>query len=527
MAWQATRDSSTLIIEEGRKVMTSIKGSLGPTFGLVLVAAIATAFPYGAATAEQAIRIGVTQSPNTLDPAKMKTGQEYNFAYMTYSGLTEFGRDLVLRPDLAESWESSPDLKDWTIHLRKGAKFHNGREVDAQDVIATVKRLLDPAVGSVLRVNFDVIESMEATDSHTVHFKLNISYAPFPTLFAGYQAKILPKDNFDKLTTAPIGSGPFKFVEFLPGDRLVLAKNPDYYRNGEPKLDKVIFRTIPEYSANTVALKSGDLDLVWDLPPEEIDAIKGASSVVVDEVATGTWWDLTLNNAIAPFNDIRVRQAFAKLVDKTEFTDIATFGHGSATHSPIPPTHPFFAKDLPFPKPDYDGAKKLLAQAGVDPASIKLKIWTPADYPQLERLCVALRDSAKTIGITIEVQTAPGDKFFGEIEGKEPLATDIFFNRVVPDLMTYPWFHSNGSWNKNLWHFSDSQVDAVLDKARSTSDEAEQKGLYIQLQQLIEEKVPGIIVYNSNHANGISKKVQNFHSSPMLLLDLREVTMAN
>jgi peptide/nickel transport system substrate-binding protein len=492
-----------------------------------VAALLGGAFLSAEGRAEQAIRLGVTQGPNTLDPAKMKTGQEYNFAYMTYSGLTEFGTDLVLKPDLAESWESTADLKQWTIHLRKGVKFHNGREVNAADVVTTVTRLLDPAVGSVLRVNFDIIDKMEAVDDHTLRFTLKIPYAPFPTLFAGYQAKIIPKENVDKLTTQPIGSGPFKFVEYLPGDRLVLAKNPDYYRSGEPKIDKVTFRIIPEYTANSVALKSGDLDLVWDLPPEEIDALKGAPGVVVDEVATGTWWDITLNNDMPPFKDVRVRQAFAKLVDKQQFTDIATFGHGSPTHSPIPPTHPFFAKDLPFPKPDYDGAKKLLAAAGVDPTSIKLKIWTPADYSQLERLSVALRDSAKKIGITIDVQTAPGDKFFGEIEGKEPLATDIFFNRVVPDLMTYPWFHSTGSWNKQLWHFSDPEVDQVLEKARATSDQAEQKQLYTKLQQLIEEKVPGIIVYNSNHANGISKKIQGFHSSPMLLLDFRQVTIAN
>jgi peptide/nickel transport system substrate-binding protein len=496
-------------------------------FGVGVLALLGTTVLAGASLAEQTVRIGVTQGPSTLDPAKMHTGQEYNFAYMAYSGLTEFGRDLVLKPDLAESWESSPDLKQWTIHLRKGVKFHNGREFNAQDVITTVERLLDPAVGSVLRVNFDVIEKMEATDDHTLRFVLKIPYAPFPTLFAGYQAKIVPKDNIDKLTTQPVGTGPFKFVEYLPGDRLVLAKNPDYFRSGDPKIDKVVFRIIPEYSANSVALKSGDVDLVWDLPPEEIEALQNKPSIVVDEVATGTWWDLTLNNALPPFTDVRVRQAFAKLVDKQQFTDIATFGHGSPTHSPIPPTHPFFAKDLSFPKADYEGAKKLLGEAGVNPASIKLKIWTPADYPQLERLCVALRDSAKKIGITIDVQTAPGDKFFSEIEGKEALATDIFFNRVVPDLMMYPWFHSTGSWNKQLFHFSDPEVDQVLDKARATGDEAVQKELYIKLQQLIEEKVPGIIVYNSNHANGISTKIKGFHSSPMLLLDLREVTIAN
>lgn len=481
----------------------------------------------GASLAEQAIRIGVTEDPNTLDPARTNNGVGHNVAYMIYSGLTYYGPDLSVKPDLAVSWESSDDLKQWTFHLRQDVRFQDGREFSADDVVATVERLSDKAVGSVLRVNFDIIDKTEVIDKHTLRFTLKIPYAPFPALFAQYQAKIINKGNVDKLATNPIGTGPFKFVEYLPGDRVVLAKNPDYYLSDEPKLDKVVLRIVPDYTALSVALKSGDLDLVWDLPPEQIDAIRGNADVAIQEVPTGTWWSITLDNSTPPFNDVRVRQAFAKLVDKTQFTDIATFGHGSPTHSPVPPTSAYFAKDMPFPEADYEGAKKLLAEAGIDPAGLKLTMWSPANFTQLTRLSIALRDSAQKIGITIDVQEVPPDKFFDEIEGKVPLATDIFFNRVVPDLMTYSWFHSTGTWNNQLWHFSDPEVDKVLDEARRVSDPEQQKQLYIRLQQLIDEKVPGIIVFNSNHADGVSKKIQNFEISPTVLLDLRRVTLAN
>ncbi len=477
-----------------------------------------------AGRAESTITLAIDAEMNTLDPAKMRTGVEYNYAYFVFSGLTQFDRELNIRPDLAASWEANDDLSIWTFHLRKGVKFHHGREVDAEDVITTVKRILDPEIGSVLKVNFEVVDTMEAVDKHTVRFKLKLPYAVFPSIFAGYQAGIVPRDRIDKLTTAPVGTGPFKFVEYLPGDRLVVEKNPDYFLSGQPKVDKIVMRIIPEPASAIVALEAGDVDIYWSLPPEQIDSLNSSKTASVDEVSTGQWWAFVMNMEMAPFDNIKVRQAFRKLVDKPALTELATLGHGTPTHSPIGPTHPFYI-DAPIDTPDYEAAKKLLKEAGVDPGAMKLELFTPAGIPELERISVGFRDSAKKVGLDIQVRVVPQDKFFGEIEGKRPFHTTIFYDRIILDVKLYAWFHSTGSWNSGLWHYKDARMDEILDAARRTADADKQKVYYQELQRKILDEVPGIVVYVSNHANGVHNRVKGFHSMPNMLMDIREVTI--
>ena len=477
-----------------------------------------------ASRAAGTLTVAIPSELKTLDPAKMRTGMEYQHAYMVFSALTQFAPNLDVIPDLAQRWESNEDLTVWTFYLRKGVKFHHGREVDSEDVIATINRILDPEIGSVLKANFEVIESMEAVDKHTVRFNLKLPYAVFPSVFAGYQAGIVPRDKVDELTTHPSGTGPFKFVEYLPGDRVVVEKNPDYFVAGQPKLDRVVMRIIPEAASASAALEAGDVDIYWSLPVEQIDLLESSDTAGVDEVTTGQWYAYVFNLEMAPFDNIKVRQAFRKLVDKPTFTDIAALGHGTPTHTPIAPNHPM-SIEAAIDTPDYEGAKKLLMEAGIDPAAMEIDLWAPADSPSQERLAVSFRDSAKNIGIEVNINVAPLDKFYGEIEGKVPFSTTLFYDRIIMDTKLYAWFHSTGSWNNGLWHYKDAKMDELLDGARRTNDEGEMKALYQEVQRKILDEVPGVVVFVLNHANGVHQRVKDFHSVPTMLMNLREVSV--
>lgn len=489
-----------------------------------LIATLAWVGLTDASRAAGTLTVAVPSELNSLDPAKMRTGVEYQNAYMVFSNLTQFAPNLDVIPDLAESWESSDNFTVWTFHLRKGVKFHHGREVDAEDVIATVKRILDPEIGSVLKANFEVIETMDALDKHTVRFKLKLPYAVFPSAFAGYQASIVPRDKIDELTTQPSGTGPFKFVEYLPGDRVVVEKNPDYFIAGQPQLDRVITRIIPEPASAMAALEAGDIDILWSLPVEQIDMLESSTVATVDEVATGQWYAYVLNLDMAPFDNVKVRQAFRKLVDKPTFTEIAALGHGTPTHTPIAPNHPM-SIEATIDTPDYEGAKKLLMEAGIDPESMQIELWAPAASPSQERLAVLFRDSAKKIGIDVQVRVVPQDKFYGEVEGKVPFSTTLFYDRIVMDTKLYAWFHSTGSWNNGLWHYKDARMDEILDGARRTTDEKQMKTYYQEVQRKILDEVPGIVVFVLNHANGVHQRVKGFHSLPTMLMNFREVSV--
>jgi ABC-type transport system substrate-binding protein len=278
------------------------------------------------------LRAAFAIQPATLDPQKMRVGGvDYNYVYNCFSRLTAQDPKLQVQPDLATSWEAAEDLKTWTFHLRPGVKFHNGKPLEADDVVFTFKRILDKEVGSVLRVNFSLVDSIEAVDPLTVRFNLSLPYADLPAAVAAYQAAIVSESVVDTLTTHPIGTGPFRFVEYRPGDQLVMERNPDYFLPGVPTLDRVIIRIIPEFTTSVAALESGAVDAVFDLPPEQIEKLAKTSVAHVDEVQAGRWQGIIWNCEMKPFDDPRVRRAFNRLIDKQAIVDIAMFGHATPT----------------------------------------------------------------------------------------------------------------------------------------------------------------------------------------------------
>src|SRR5262245_53935857 len=225
----------------------------------------------GAALAQGTLRVAVPNNANTLDPAKTKIGEEYIINFLVFSGLTEIDASGKVKPDLAESWSASGDQKTWTFNLRPGVKFHNGREVEADDVKVTIERVMHKATGSTARVNFDIVEGMQIVDKHTIRFNLKQPYSGFADIFGDRQVRIVPRDQLDTLASQPIGSGAFKLIAFKPGDRFELAKNADYYKPDEPKLDNILIRIIPERAAQFAELEAGEIDLIWDVPAEVMD----------------------------------------------------------------------------------------------------------------------------------------------------------------------------------------------------------------------------------------------------------------
>jgi peptide/nickel transport system substrate-binding protein len=496
----------------------------------ILAAATAAALPFAwrpaQADGQTVIRVAYPAPVATLDPAKFRVGGlEYNYALCVFSRLTQQDAHLQVQPDLATSWEPSEDLKTWTFHLRPGVKFHNGKDFQAQDVVFTFKRLKDKEVASVLRAPLDVVTTVEAVDPHTVKFQLNIPYADLPALTAGYQAMIVSESAMDTITTHPIGTGPFRFVEYRPGDQMTLERNPDYFLPGIPKADKAVFQIIPEYTTAVAALESGAVDIVYDLPPEQSDRLKKSSVSKVMEVSTGTWQGVVWHCGMKPFDDPRVREAFIKLIDKPTFTDIATFGHGTPTVTPLPPTHPYFRKDIKLTS-DVPAAKQLLADAGIAPG-YSIEMYIPGASPSLERLATTFRDAAKQVGISVQLKIMPQDKFFAEMEGKVPLAVDTFFGRTTPDLMLYSWYHSTGSWNNTLWHYNNPEVDKLLEGARTTNDKADQAKLYGRFQEIVAKDGPGSVVYVQSFACGVSNKVRDFTPSPLMFVDISNVSIAS
>ena len=494
---------------------------LSPSVQAVFIGICLTLAPLSA-RADSTIRISANTPVRNLDPAKFSLGAlEYNYALLVYSRLASFDADLNPIPDLAERWEASPDQKVWTFHLREGLKFHDGRELDAEDVLATYRRLADPAIGSVIRTSIGLIEAMDAPDPLTVRFTLKIPYSSWPAITAAFQASILPHDAVDTISTKPDGTGPYKFVSYEPNGMMELARNTDYFDAGAFKIDKVQFKIISDFSTAVAALESGEVDIVWGLPPEHIEKLANSKVAHVSEVQTGTWEMFGMNQQLAPFDNPKVREAFFKLIDRPAIAEIALFGHGAPTVSPIPPFHPFYDHAIPIGKPDPTAARELLAEAGY-PNGLTVPLWMPAQQPILERMGVALRDLAKAGNLTVELHQVPEDQYNA---ARRPFMINSFFARTTPDTMLYEWYHSAGSWNRNNWHYSNPEVDKILDTARQTGDADDQKRLYGRFQEIAATEGPGPVLFVVNHAEGMSNKVQGFTASRLSVIDLRNVTL--
>jgi peptide/nickel transport system substrate-binding protein len=501
-----------------------------PTMGLTRRGLLGSAFVLAAtgdvaAATASVMRIAVGASPTRLDPMMTTIGDEYIYDNLVFNGLTRMQPDLTVVPDLAASWHFSDDLKHWTFPLRRGVTFHNGRELVADDVIAFFHRLLDPKNVAPSRSNYTMIEHISAPDAHTVVFDLSYPYGGFADIMTDRQVKIPPRDLVGQLATHPIGTGPFMFKSYTPSDRMVLEKNPNYFEPGLPKLDGVELRIIPEMSVKIAALEAGDLDIVWDLQLDQVKPLGSHGGLRVESVATASWDAAVMNNLIPPFNDVRVRRAFNIGLDKRDLVELVLFGQGAPTISPIPPTHPFYAKDIPIGKADPDGARKLLAEAG-HADGVKVPIIVPVRRPVRERLGVTLQQLLQPAGFTLDVQRVPFASYDAEVSGKAPLYVDGYFARPTIDTSTYPFLHSKGSWNARLWHYNNPVVDKASDAARLTGDPAKQKSDYIDMQHALNGDPAGLFAYAVNFACAYSNRVHNVQTHPMRWFDLRHATLS-
>jgi len=459
------------------------------------------------------LKVSHPGTPRQLDPAKQISGDEYLVTLAVYDTLVWFDHDLTLKPMLAESWQISDDLKTYTLKIRQGVKFHHGKTLDTNDVITTIKRLLDPGVGSVLRSSLDVIDSMDAPDSSTVVIKLKQPYSELLAPLSSREASVIPADRVDKLSTEPSGTGPFLFKEIVQGDHVTVTKNPNYWQQGLPYLDEIVYKEIPEQAARITSLANGETDVMWFVPFDLVEQLKSTQGVTVDEVTTESWDPLVMNITKKPWDDPRVRQAMRYAINADELIKVSLFGHGVKTPIPLSPQNPLYPTGVTMIEQNYDKAKQLLADAGY-PNGFETPMYIGVGRPQRERAAVAIADMLKPLGITCNIQRMPIDKFFAEVEGNGELYTDGFFGDQGTDMHLYPYFHSTGSWNNIVFHWKNADADKALEQARATKDPNERKKLYAQLTDILNQDGPCVIYWVANHINAYRSNVQGFKSWP-------------
>jgi len=459
------------------------------------------------------LTIGSLSSPRLLDPHKVASADDYLHTFWMYNGLTRILPNLQVVPDLASSWSSNDELTKWKFILRKGVLFHNGREMTADDVVASVKRVQDPATGSVARGLISMVQQVTALDPYTVEFSLSSPYAELPKALGTIQMKIAPRDLLGSLAEKPVGTGPFKFAELVPGSYLRLVRNENYFVKGEPYVDEVIYKVLPEALVAATALKRGEIDIWYRVPADQIrDLQRAGGDVVVDGAPTGSFDAIIVDNTRKPFNDPKFRLALNYATDKQKIVDAVLFGYGTAVETPVSPSSPVYKKDLPQRKQDIAKAKMLLAEAGY-PDGIDLTIIAQAGRPNRERLALVVQDMWKPAGIRLKVEKVPADRFVADVEMKADMYASGWAGRAAVDQIFQVAIHSKGSYN--MFHYSNPKVDQLLDEGRKAKTPEAQARIYGEVQQAVFDDPPGVIVYVLNDYTAYRRSVRNYGVHPL------------
>jgi peptide/nickel transport system substrate-binding protein/oligopeptide transport system substrate-binding protein len=433
--------------------------------------------------------------------------------HQLFDGLVQFDQTLSITPALAQFWVASRDGLTWTFTLRKGAKFHHGREVTADDVVYSFTRLVDPRTRSGGADHFMGIQGAQdfregrarqitgltALDRHTVRITLTEAPVPFVSVLAVGQAKIVPRELVEEqgeaFGTHPVGTGPFKFVRWERGKEVVLAANADYF-DGPPKVARLIFKLFPGEQRDNAfaAFQAGALEDTW-IPTRDYRQIVANQTYQYIRRPIFNLRHYGFNTRMKPLDDRRVRQAILYAIDREAIISEIWLGRHALAKGILPPGTLGFNPKLKGYAYDPARARELLAQAGYPGGRgfPTLVIWSSARSEEIIHEHDRIRKDLDAVGITTEFQYNTDWPSFSRAmhERKLPVFLRAWFADVPdPENFLAKLFHSTSPFNP--MGYASSAVDALLDKARAERDTVRRVQIYRQAEEIIVEDAPVI-----------------------------------
>ena len=517
---------------------------------------LALAGPASAAPAVQPKKGGTMviaweADPGVLVPGLSTGGATVRALVLMYDSLvhedyTKSANDVdtpPLVPGLAERWTISSDGMTYTFTLRRGAKFHDGTEVDAEAIKFNFDRALDekhPHFDATLRsinlslVGYHVIRDTRVVDKYTFQMTLR---EPFPSMVRNLATRTtgivsptaMRRMGNDRFALNPVGSGPFKFVEQERGVKAVLERNPDYW-GGAPLLDRVVIRPIIEASSRVAALMAGEVDLMVVIPPDSVHQLRFNRSVTVAFAGPPHIWFWMLNNRATQTRDKRVRQAMNLAINREGLAKDIMRNTATVAKGPFPPGNPGYDRgNVPGYPYDPARARRLLAEAGF-PNGFEMRAFYPASgtgmmvpTPMNEYIQANLRD----VGIRVSFEVME----FGAFIARARLGLDD----QTAALQT-SWSSSDPFWLETMFHsdlhpprgnvrtwYKNPEVDRLLDQARRELNDQRRLQLYRQAEKIIFDDAPWLFVVHDRSPIAYRAKVQNFVAPPSWSFDLRNV----
>ncbi|MGO7761454.1 ABC transporter substrate-binding protein [Rhizobium ruizarguesonis] len=466
---------------------------------------------------------GLSAEPSTLDTVIQPGTAGRTVKLAIHRGLVNYGVDGKISPELAESYEISPDAKEYTFHLR-AATFHDGSPVTAADVKASLQRILDPNGKAAFRNELSIISSIETPDEKTVKLTLSKPSVALVDYLALPESVIVPAawlaQNAGNPNASPVGAGPFKFVNWTRGREIVVDKYPGYYKAGKPDLDEVHYVFYSDENTRVNALKSGDVDIIEYVPAKDAEALKTGPDTELLSMS-GPFMGLQFNTKFEPFSKPEVRQAIAYAVDRSAIINTAFNGLGTPIYGlAIPQGYMGYSeKKANYFSHDIEKAKELLKKAGY-PNGFEARLLASSQYGFHQNTAIAIQSELAKVGIKLTLdlpdwasrmaKATAGDYDFAVL-GSLGEITDADW------LSNYYYGGEKLIRTNNSPYFNDPDINALLDRGRSTVDKAEREKIYDAFADRALELSPLVYFMWRQQDYAVRKGVTGFTNMPGFL----------
>jgi peptide/nickel transport system substrate-binding protein len=454
------------------------------------------------------LRVGATGggASDTIDAHRPTVDTDIMRCWNLYESLAVRTPDFSeLQMLLAESIESGRTPQTWTIRLKPGLTFHNGKPVTADDVIFSLRRITDPDDPKVGAASINYIDEkrLRKMDDRTVRVALEFPNAGFPDDLGQYFNAIVPTDYDPE---SPVGTGPFKYQSFTAGQESRFTKFADYWENGKPYADELVIIDFPETTARVNALLGGQVDAIDNLPAAQIDAVRSNPNLGVLISETGAWQPFTMRVDAAPFDDVRVRQAFRLIVDRQQMVDQVLSGQGTIANDLYARYDPVYASDLPQREQDLEQARSLLKQAGRENLTVELV--TAPVFQGIVEAAQVFAEQAKGAGVNVKLRKVDSGTFYNPdrylkwVFAQDFWASRVYLSQVAQgDLPDSPF---------NETHWREPRFLDLIQQARAEIDDAKRKEILHEAQTMQYEQGGYIIQYFSNIIDAHSAQLGGF-----------------
>jgi len=482
---------------------------------LVLLALAAGTVTANGQPEERVLEFALQGNPDTLDPHKTAGTLTFQTLKSIYDTLVEPDASGKIVPALAEKWEISTDGLSWTFTLRKGVKFHNGDALSSADVKATFERIMNEETASPKVKDYAAIASVETPDEGTVVFKLSEPNSPLlATLGSGWSA-ILPKSLIDAghdFANQPVGTGPYRFAEWVRDSRVVLKKNPDYWMKGLPKLDGVNINIITEQTVAVQGLLSGQLDVAYRIDPDSVAQLESSPDTKVETRLTALTLVMSINCSRPDLNDVRVRQAISHAIDKQKVLD-TVYGGGKPIGTFMDHDNAYY-KDFTDLYP-YDPAKarRLLKEAGVGQDRV-FELFLPQNYELHVKAGEMYQAMLSEVGMNVQIRLVDWSTWLSDVykQANYDMTVIGHTGKLDPD----GTLGGYGVPERRYVRWDNPRAAQLIEQGAKTAGFENRKVIYDEVLELMAREVPFMFLGSNYEFNAMRNNVYEFRITPKL-----------